>query len=38
VVALEQVAFDQLAATGAVKPMPLQPATPGEPVRCVRER
>jgi hypothetical protein len=38
VVALEQVAFDQLAATGAVKPMPLKPATPGEPVRCVQGR
>jgi len=36
--ALEQVAFDQLAVTGAVKPAPLRPATPGQPVRCVRPR
>jgi hypothetical protein len=36
VVALEQLAFDQLAASGTVKPMPLKPATPGKPVRCVR--
>ncbi len=36
--ALEQVAYDELAASGAVKPAPLRPATPGEPVRCVRPR
>jgi hypothetical protein len=36
--ALEQVAFDQLAADGAVKPAPLEPAVRGEPVRCQRPR
>ena len=38
VAALEQLAFDQLAETGAVKPAPLKPAKPGEPVRCVSLR
>ena len=38
VTALEQVAFDQLAETGAVKPAPLKPVKPGEPVRCVAAR
>jgi hypothetical protein len=36
--ALQQVAFDELAVAGAVKPAPLRPATPGEPVRCVGGR
>jgi hypothetical protein len=33
--ALQQVAFDQLAVTGAVKTAELAPAKPGNPVRCV---
>lgn len=33
--ALQQVAFDQLAASGAVKANPLKPAKAGEPVRCL---
>jgi hypothetical protein len=44
VAALEQVAFDELAAAGAVRPAPLklvkpgEPGGPGGPVRCVRPR
>ncbi len=38
VAALEQVAFDQLAVTGAVKPAPLKLDKPTLPVRCVRVR
>jgi hypothetical protein len=38
VAALEQVAFDQLAEAGVVKPAPLKPAKPGEPVRCLAQR
>jgi hypothetical protein len=38
VAALEQVAFDQLAASGAVKPAPLKPAAPARPVRCAAAR
>lgn len=38
VAALEQVAFDQLAVTGAVKPAPLKLIKPADPVRCVRAR
>jgi hypothetical protein len=34
VAALEQVAFDQLAATGPVKPAPAKPGPPGHPGRC----
>lgn len=34
--ALQQVAYDQLAVTHAVKPAPLKVARPGEPVRCLR--
>lgn len=36
--ALEQVAFDQLAVTAAVKPAPLKPAGPEEAMRCPRPR
>ena len=36
--ALEQVAFDQLAADGGIKPAPSKPATRGVPVRCQRPR
>ena len=36
--ALEQVAFDQLAESGAVKPAPLKLAKPAEPVRCLTPR
>jgi hypothetical protein len=36
--ALQQVAFDQLAATDSVKPSPLEPAKPAEPNRCIRAR
>ena len=38
VAALEQVAFDQLAESGAVKPAPLKQLKPAEPVRCVAAR
>ena len=38
VVALEQLAFDQLAETGAVKPAPLKSAKPAEPARCSATR
>ncbi len=38
VTALEQVAFDQLAESGAVKPAPLKLAKPAEPVRCLTPR
>jgi hypothetical protein len=36
--ALEQVAFDQLATTGAVKAMPPVETKPGSPVRCTQGR
>ena len=38
VTALEQVAFDQLAESAAVKPAPLKLARPAEPVRCLTLR
>ena len=38
VTALEQVAFDQLAESAAVKPAPLKLARPAEPVRCLTPR
>ena len=38
VTALEQVAFDQLAESGAVKPAPLKLAKPAEPAPCVTPR
>lgn len=38
VAALEQVAFDQLAESGAVKPAPLKLAKPAEPARCLTPR
>lgn len=38
VAALEQVAFDQLAASGAVKPAPGKLGEPGEPQRCARNK
>ena len=38
VAALEQVAFDQLAETGAVKPAPMKPARSAEPRHCSLER
>jgi uncharacterized protein DUF4886 len=34
--ALQRVAFDQLSATGSVKPLPLEPTKAAEPNRCVR--
>jgi hypothetical protein len=36
--ALQQVAFDQLASTGAVKPVPVPPAKQAAPSRCVQGR
>lgn len=38
VAALEQVAFDQLAATNAVKPAPARPGPVGHPARCATAR
>ena len=38
VAALEQVAFDQLAVTKAVKPAPLKLTKPADPVRCLSVR
>ena len=38
VTALEQVAYDQLAATDAVKPAPARPGPPGHPNRCATAR
>jgi hypothetical protein len=38
VAALQQVAFDQLAASGAVKPAPLKLTKPADPVRCLSVR
>ena len=38
VTALEQVAFDQLAATNAVKPAPARPGPAGHPARCATAR
>jgi hypothetical protein len=38
VVALEQVAFDQLATTNAVKPAPAVPGPAGHPARCATAR
>ena len=37
VAALEQVAFDQLASTGAVKPAAVRGGEPGEPQKCTRK-
>ena len=38
VAALEQVAFEQLAAAGPVKPAPAKPGPPGHPGRCATAR
>jgi len=38
VAALEQVAYDELAATGAVKPAPARPGPAGHPNRCATAR
>ena len=38
VVALEQVAYDQLAAAGAIKPAPAKPGTAAHPPRCATAR
>jgi hypothetical protein len=38
VAALEQVAFDQLAATGPIKPAPAKPGPAGHPDRCATAR
>jgi hypothetical protein len=36
--ALQQVAFDQLAAAGVVNPAPLKLSKPNEPTQCMRAR
>ncbi len=36
--ALQQVAFDELASHGTVKPAPLRPSPPGAPMNCPRWR
>ena len=38
VVALEQVAYDQLAAAGAIKPAPAKPGTAAHPAHCATTR